>query len=126
MFLEYCYFVHLIFILCVARSAESPDQNDESEKKDGNGGHLRQLQRDSMDRLDRLNFVVNKLHEVRSQRRVLLSQLKNEMEQEEKNSTVAGQDDAAILGELRGSNIDKSAITKKLDHKYGKMVRIIK
>lgn len=113
--------------MCVACSAETPDKNDDSEEEDGNGGHLRRLQRDSMDRLDRLNVVVNKLHEVRNQRRVLLSQLKDDMDQEEKNSTVAGQDDAAILGEIRGSNIDiKSAIIKKLDHQYGKLVRTIK
>jgi len=110
----------------VAHSAESSDQNCDSEKDDDNSGRLWRLQSESMERLDRLNVVVDKLQEVRSQRQILLSRLKNEMDQEEKIAATAGQDDADILGELRGTDIDiKSAIQKKLDVRYGKLVGII-
>lgn len=84
------------------------------------------MQQDSIDRLDRLNVVVNKLQEVRDQRQLLLSRLKDEMDQEEKIIGGTGQEDVSILGDLRGSDIDiKSAVKKKLDARYGQLVRTI-
>lgn len=84
------------------------------------------LQRESIKRLDRLNMVVGKMKEVREQRQTLLSRLRDEMNREDKEAAATGQDDADILGEqLRGSDVDVTvAVKKKLDDRYGNLVRI--
>lgn len=83
------------------------------------------LQRESIKRLDRLNMVVGKMKEVREQRQTLLSRLREEMNREDKEAAAAGQEDADILGELRGSDVDVMvAVKKKLDDRYGNLVRI--
>lgn len=75
--------------------------------------------------MDRLNIVVNKLREVREQRHVLLKRFQDELEKEDKEALAAGQDDADIIGEFRGSELNlMSAIKKKLDARYGKLVCI--
>jgi len=85
------------------------------------------LQRESIKRLDRLNMVVGKMKEVREQRQTLLSRLRDEMNREDKEAAAAGQEDADILGELRGSEIDATVVVKKkLDDRYGNLVRINK
>jgi len=82
------------------------------------------LQRESIKRLDRLNMVVGKMKEVREQRQTLLSRLRDEMNQEDKEAAATGQEDADILGEqLRGLDVDV-AVKKKLDDRYGNLVRI--
>jgi len=84
------------------------------------------LQRESIKRLDRLNMVVRKMKEVREQRQTLLSRLRDEMNREDKDAAAAGQEDANMLGELRGSEVDVTmAVKKKLDDRYGNLVRII-
>jgi len=83
------------------------------------------LQQESIKRLDRLNMVVGKMKEVREQRQTLLSRLRDEMNREDKEAAAAGLEDADILGELRGSDIDVTvAVKKKLDDRYGNLVRI--
>lgn len=106
-------------------SLESSDQNEESESDDCSEGRLQQLQRESMQRLDRLKLVVDKMREVREQRHALLLRLREEMDKEDKDAEAAGQDDIDILGDLKGSEDEiLVAIKKKLDDRYGKLVRI--
>jgi len=70
-------------------------------------------------------MVVGKMKEVREQRQTLLSRLREEMNREDKEAAAAGQEDADILGELRGSDVDVTvAVKKKLDDRYGNLVRI--
>jgi len=83
------------------------------------------LQRESIKRLDRLNMVVGKMKLVRDQRQTLLTRLRDEMNREDKEAAAAGQEDVDMLGELRGSEVDVTvAIKKKLDDRYGNLVRI--
>lgn len=103
----------------VCLSVESSDQNEDSESDDGSDSRLQILQRESIKRLDRLNMVVGKMKEVREQRQTLLSQLRNKMNQEDKDAAAAGQDDADILG----TEVDVIvAVKKKLDDWYGNVV----
>lgn len=104
-------------------STESSDPNEDSESDDDTGGRLRQSQRESVMRLDRLKMVVDKMQEVRKQRKILLSRLRDEMDREDKDAAAAGQDDSDVLVEVRGSNLDVSmAVKKKLDDRYGTTV----
>lgn len=76
-----------------------------------------------MKRLDRLNMVVGKLQEVRDQRQALLAQLRNEMDQEDAEAIAMGKDDADVLGELRGNEVDiKVAVKNKIEERYGNLV----
>lgn len=105
--------------------AHSEDQNNDSKTDENNGGRLRQLQRESIERLDRLNMVVEKMQEVKEQRRALLARLRGEMDKEDRNAVAAGQDDADILGESRGSEEDITVVVKKkLNDLYGNLVCI--
>lgn len=109
--------------MCIAKSAESSNHKDDSESDDNSNQRLRKSQQDSLDRLDRLNVVINKLREVREQRKNFLLGLRNEMEKEDKDAVVSGQVDIDVLGEFQGSEVNlMSAIKKKLDVRYGKLV----
>lgn len=102
---------------------ESPNQNyDSDETDDGNCGQLRQFQQESLMRLDRLNMVVGMMQEVREQRQMLLTRLREEMDKEDKNAKAVGQDDADVLGSE--DNV-MEAVTKKLDERYGNLVCMI-
>lgn len=113
-----------MLLLFLYFSANSSDQND-SESDNGNDERSWQLQKESLERLDRLNMVVNKMQEVREQRQILLSRLREKMNQEDKDAAAAGQDDSDVLGEVRGSKVDVMAVvTKKLNDRYGNLVCI--
>lgn len=91
---------------------ELPDSNHES--FDGNRSRLIQ---ESMERMDRLNMIINKVKEVREQRLTLFSRLKDEMERDD------GSD--VLRDERLESEVDVIAkLKKKLDGRYGKLVRI--
>lgn len=78
-----------------------------------------------MQRLDRLRLVIGKMQEVREQRHALLAQLKEKMDQEDKDAASAGLDDSDVLGDLKGSKVDIEAVAKKkLNQRYGSLVRI--
>lgn len=118
---------HIIIPLLFTCLSESSDPNEDSESDDETGGRLHQSRRESIMRLDRLKMVVDKMEEVREQRQTLLSRLRDEMDREDKDAAAAGQDDSDVLVELRGSNLDVSkAVKKKLDDRYGTIVRITK
>lgn len=73
-------------------------------------------------RLDRLNLVVGMMKEVREQRQMLLTRLREEMDKEDKNAKAVGQDDTDVLGSE--DNV-MEAVTKKLDERYGNLVCMI-
>lgn len=117
-----------VIMIYVAHSEELPDKNIDSkidENNENNGGRLRQLQRESIERLDRLNIVVEKMREVKEQRQTLLIRLRDEMDKEDRNALLTGQDDTDVLGEIRGSEEDiTEAVKKKLNDLYGNLVCI--
>lgn len=114
-----------VIMIYVAHSEESPDKNIDSKIDENNGGRLRQLQRESIERLDRLNIVVEKMREVKEQRQTLLIRLRDEMDKEDRNALLTGQDDTDVLGEIRGSEEDiTEAVKKKLNDLYGNLVCI--
>lgn len=70
-------------------------------------------------------MVVSKMKEVREQRQTLLTLLRDEMNREDKEAAAAGLDDVEFLGELGGCKVDvMSAVKKRLEERYGKLVRI--